>query len=76
MELLDELIKRQKDEGLSDRAFARKLGVSHVLWSQTKRGAYPIRFEILKGAAREYPTLADSVVNYLAQFDSREQVTA
>lgn len=76
MNLLTALMEKQKAEGVSDRAFAKKLGVSHALWSNTKRGKYPIQFQILTGAVKAYPTLADTAVSYLIQFGNNTQQAA
>lgn len=75
MTLLDQLIDKQNELGLSDRGFSRKLGISHALWSETKKGTYPIRYEILAAAAREFPTLGDAIVRYLAATERKSAAT-
>lgn len=69
MSILNRLIAIQNALGLSDRAFAEKLSVSHATWSDTKKGAVPIRYEVLSGAVRafrrEYPAVGADALDYL-----------
>lgn len=66
MSLLDSLIEEQRRRSLSDRAFARLLGVSQALWSNTRTGKIPVGVKILSGVAREFPLLAKDILAYLA----------
>jgi len=57
MTLVDELIKRQKADGLSDGQFATKLGISRPLWWQVRSGhILPSRL-FLQAVTRAYPEL-------------------
>ncbi len=73
MTLLERLIEKQMELELSDRAFARRRGISRDLWSKTRSGKAPIRFEILAGVMREFPAFAAEVLHYLATVETREQ---
>lgn len=66
MNLLDQLIQKQTELELSNRAFARRLRISHGMWIETRKGVYPIRFQVLAAAAREFPSLNDAILKYLA----------
>ncbi len=61
--LLAALVDRQGQ--LSDRTFAQQLGIGHTLWSETKRGAYPVGMKILVAALRVFPELEQQVIAYL-----------
>jgi transcriptional regulator with XRE-family HTH domain len=66
MDLVNKLIATQEAMGLSDAAFAAKLGVTPGLWNRTKNGFIKPRFELLAGVARVFPGLGKDVINYLA----------
>jgi transcriptional regulator with XRE-family HTH domain len=70
MTLLELLQQIQSDEKLSDRQFADRLGVSHVLWLYVRQGKRPIRFELLSGAIAAFPeneVLKSAVVDFLGE---------
>jgi hypothetical protein len=66
-----ELVRRLKEEqaklGLSDRAFARRLGVSSALWATTKSGKAPVGRKLMAATVREFPLLANDIVHHLSQ---------
>jgi transcriptional regulator with XRE-family HTH domain len=66
MDLLGKLIEEQRTSGLSDRAFARRLGVSQALWSTTRSGKAVVGSKILAACAREFPELGPDILRYLA----------
>jgi transcriptional regulator with XRE-family HTH domain len=66
MDLLGKLIEEQRRSGLSDRAFARRLGVSQALWSTTRSGKAVIGSKILAACAREFPQMGEDILRYLA----------
>lgn len=76
MDLLDRLKEKQTEDNMSDVAFARRLGISRAMWIETKRGTYPIRFQVLAAAAREFPTLNDAILRYLATHTRSEKIVA
>lgn len=64
--LLNQLRLRQVAECMSDRRFARKLGISHQLWQMTRTGKRDIHLVLLKAIVRAYPVLNRDVLLYLA----------
>ena len=65
MNLLDKVIEEQRKGGLSDRSFARQLGVSQALWTNTRRGKVPLGLKVLAGIAREFPRLGNEILKHL-----------
>jgi hypothetical protein len=63
--LVEKLIAEQERLKLSDRAFAKLLGVSQALWSNTKTQKWPVGRKIMAAAVREFPTLANDVLKHL-----------
>ena len=51
------LTERQRRLGLSDAAFARKLGVSPGLWSWTRTGKWPVGMKLLVGSLEAFRDL-------------------
>lgn len=64
MSLIDILIAKQKERGLSDGDMARLLGISRPYWyySQQERR---ISTRVLRGVMRAFPELAAQVLEYL-----------
>jgi hypothetical protein len=71
--LLHQLISLQRASHLSDRAFARTLGVSPALWSKTRAGRLPLGYRVLRGAARTYPHLKDAILSHLSHSEFIDQ---
>lgn len=58
--VVSELVRRQVDEGLSDKAFATKLGIDRAWWGKVRRGIWPGRgWKLRTAAVRVYPELRD-----------------
>ena len=57
-ELVRRLVQIQQAEGLSDEAFALKLGVHRVMWSLVRRGKRQPGKRVIEGAFRLWPELA------------------
>jgi|GEM_PF-4859739 len=68
MSLLERLVEEQRTKGLSDRAFARRLGVSQTLWTHTRSGKVQMGMKILAAVVREFPLLGNEVIKYLATY--------
>lgn len=66
MEALDD---RRRREGLTNAAFARRLGVSEATYSRARRGLMPVGRLLTAGALRLYPELA-----VVLAIDAREPV--
>jgi transcriptional regulator with XRE-family HTH domain len=69
MTLLEQLIELQKSNGLSNKAFAKLLGISDAQWIFTKQGKRKIRYETLSGALQAFPhnePLKAAVLEYLS----------
>ncbi len=69
MSLNEKLTQLQTTLNLSDRDFAKRLGVSRTMWTRTRLGQRPIRFELLAGAVRAFPDLKPDVIRYLEETD-------
>lgn len=67
MDLVNHLVKEQEKLGLSDRAFAKRLGVSSALWAMTKAGKSPVGRKLMASTAREFPLLANEIVQHLSR---------
>jgi transcriptional regulator with XRE-family HTH domain len=63
--LIDLLEAKRKELGLSDAAFARRLGVSRPLWSATRSGTRAVNITLLRGVVRAFPEMDGDVLNYL-----------
>lgn len=63
--MLDPLVERllvlQEAEGLSNTAFAEKLGIDVSQWSRIRRGVVPAGGKVIRGALRAYPGLSDTL---------------
>lgn len=64
MELIEKLAKKQQEMNMSDRAFAKLLGVSQPLWSGVKHGKLPLGQKIIRSTVRQFPTLSDDVLRH------------
>lgn len=53
--------------GLSDRAFAAKLGISKALWVMTRQGDVPVGISVLAGVVREFGDLKNEVLEVLRE---------
>lgn len=65
--MLGKLIKVQAQEGMSDRQFAGKLGISTQLWQATRTGKRPIGLTLIKAVIRAYPSLRFDVFESLCR---------
>ncbi|MEA2574257.1 MAG: hypothetical protein QOH93_1555 [Chloroflexia bacterium] len=65
--LLEALVNRQRTLQLSDRAFARKLGISKALWVMTRQGDIRVGISVLAGVVREFSELSNEVLGVLAE---------
>lgn len=65
--MLDKLIKLQNQEGMSNRQFAEKLGISTQLWQATRTGKRPIGLMLIKAIMRAYPKLRFDVFVFLCR---------
>lgn len=66
MELTEKLKELQIKEGLSNRKFASRLGISHQLWQMTRTGKRGIGLTLLKGIVRAYSEFNRDVLIFLA----------
>jgi transcriptional regulator with XRE-family HTH domain len=57
-ELITRLSEIQDQQGLSNEAFSRLLGVDRVTWSLTRRGKRPLGKRVIDGALRLRPELS------------------
>ena len=56
----------QVAECMSDRQFAKKLGISHQLWQMTRTKKRDIGLVLLKAIVKAYPVLNRNVLLFLA----------
>ena len=63
--LIDEINKLQQREGLSDRKFARSLGIDPSLLSRVKNGKASPGGKFLRAVACKYPRLRKYVNRYM-----------
>lgn len=64
--LEDKLKEKQRQEGLSDHKFAKKLSISYQLWNFIRTGKRQIpRSPIFRGIGQAYPELAPDVLIFL-----------
>lgn len=63
--LLEKLIRKQQELGMSDRRFAKELGVSRALWQFTKTGQNQIGIKMLSGIRRRFPELMPDILIFL-----------
>lgn len=64
--LLDKLVGRQHDLGLTDREFADELGVPRSTWQLTRTGVKPIGHRVIVAVIRRFPELRQDAVSFLA----------
>ena len=65
--LILKLKERQRQEGLTDGAFANKLRISRQLWGMIKKNGNPIGSKLITGIIREYPELVVDVLVYFQE---------
>jgi hypothetical protein len=58
--------QQQAADGLSDAEFARRLGVSHAMWSRVKHGKRGMGREFIRAALRAYPALAAETLRFFS----------
>jgi len=56
---------RQRELGLTDAAFADRLGVSRQLWAMTRAGQRAVGLLLLQGVVRAFPDLHNQVLAHL-----------
>jgi transcriptional regulator with XRE-family HTH domain len=62
--LIERVASLQKAEGLSDRAFASKLGLSNGQWSGIKTGRNEMGLKTLTAISEHYPGLKGDIERY------------
>lgn len=76
-QLITRLAAIQAAEGLSDRAFADKLGLSNGQWSGVKAGNKEMGRKTLRAIKNMYPGLTDLVDDYwLSRLDAQQATSA
>lgn len=65
LHMLVELLAKQKQEGLSDSAFAAKLKCSREWWNQVKNRRQPLTKNLAINAMKAFPSLTLDVMKYL-----------
>jgi len=66
MDIVAQLVVRQRALGLSNQAFADRLGISRVYWLQIKAGQRNLGAKVLRGVVREYPDMQWAILPFLA----------
>ena len=70
MDIVAQLVARQRALGLTNEAFARRLGISRVYWLQIKAGRRGMGTKFLRGVVREFPDMQWVALQFL----NREEV--
>jgi predicted transcriptional regulator len=65
--IVERLKGKQKELGMSDVAFAAKLGISRQLWNFIKTGKREPGFKFLKAVMRELPELTVDVMSAMKE---------
>jgi transcriptional regulator with XRE-family HTH domain len=65
--LVQELTRRQRAEGWTDKEMAEHLGVSREFWGAVRRGARSPSVRVLRGALATWPDLATATLAYLQE---------
>lgn len=65
MKLLDKIIAKQRQRGLSDRQFAELLGVPRSTWQLTRSGTVAMGPRVARAAHRTFPDLAADATYFL-----------
>ncbi len=63
MNVLQEVITRQRKEHLSNRKFAKKLGISHQMWDFISSGKREIGYKVMWAIWQQYPDLLDPILD-------------
>lgn len=72
-DIRDKLIAKQKEAGLSDVAFAKKIGVSRQLWAFVKKGTRKPGMKFLKAVIKAFPDLQIYVYQIMAGSDDNSR---
>ncbi len=64
-ELVDILIRKQRQLQLSDADMATRLNISRELWNKTRLGHKRVRAKLLHGIIRGFPELTADALNFL-----------
>ena len=63
--LVAEMVSAQKKYGLSDRAFARRLGISHSYWISLRQGKKGPGRKFVVGVMNAFPFLETEAIECL-----------
>jgi len=63
MDVIQEVKNRQTKEGLSNRQFAKKLGISRQQWDGLVKGTREASWKVFGAIIGTYPDLIDSVLD-------------
>jgi len=63
--LVTEMVSAQKKYGLSDRAFARRLGISHSYWISLRQGKKGPGRKFVVGVMNAFPFLETEAIECL-----------
>ena len=76
VKLLELLIQKQTEEGLSNQKFAAKLGISRSLWELTQQEKQDIGWLVSLGVVQVYPDLIPELLHYLRECKPKETTPA
>lgn len=63
--LIEALVAKQRERGLTDAEFASSLGASRPMWSMVRSGHKRPGRKFLQGVMRRYPDLTSECLAYL-----------
>ena len=74
--LLAAIREYQAKHGMSDPAFARRLGIHKSTWCRVKQGQRNPGAKVLRAIAREFPELQLLVFQYMAQGEEKVEAAS
>ena len=63
--LVEALERIRKEEGLSEQAFCRKLGISRVYWYFLKHGKRRVGMKLIRAVLSNYPQFTGEILSFL-----------
>ncbi len=72
MTLLEKLVEKQQAEELTDRPFAKKLGIAGAQWFNVRKKERGFGVKTLGGVLQLYPELEPDVLTYIREAAERK----
>jgi predicted transcriptional regulator len=65
--IIEQVISKQKNQNLSDKALAKQFGINRGLWHMLKTGQRRPTAKVLSAIVHSFPELSGEVLNYLLE---------